>query len=164
MKKCSVKYGVFFFSFALILPPPHPWHHTPWYHSPWDVLKATISQWCCDFQHCCSAAEGCEAAALGGGRKGGDFIPQNSAPGFPVGNQHLPQALPSPCWGTARFGKAKCQWWWNPSLRKMLIIGNSLHVILCICCASAAGEIQGRSLTLLSASLALVLVRFVFAF
>lgn len=153
------------FAFALILPPPHPWHHTPRCHSPWGcaegpnfsvgLISSTAPQLC----------KGVKQQLRGeAGREGSSFPKTQLQAALCVTStwhRHcsaLAGALP----GLARLNG---EWWWNTSLRKALMIGNSLMSFsVSICCASAARESQGRSPILLSASLALVLVRFVIAF
>lgn len=122
-------------------------HHIPGItpHSatvPGDLLKATASLWCW-FPALLLRCGGCESSSSGGRQEGRGFHstwrPQNWAPGFPVGHQPLAQALPSPCWGTARFGKAK---WWM--VVEYFLKENAHHGKLITChsplCLSSRGE------------------------
>lgn len=131
--------GCCFFFFALILP-PHPWHHTLWCQNPWgspEDHNFLVVLWFPALLLRRVWSSSYERRQEGRGFHSG-WRPQNSAPGFPVGYQHLVQPLPSPCWGTARFGKAK--WWWNTSLRKCSSL--ETHCIsFCVCiCLSNRGE------------------------
>lgn len=104
----SMEWG--FYSFALILPPPHPWHHTPWCHSPWGCAEGhnfsvvLIS----------STAAQLQKQQLWGeaGREGISFPKTQLQPSLwdtSTWDRHCP-ALAGALPGLARLNG---QWWWN---------------------------------------------------
>lgn len=132
-----------FFSFVLILS-PHPWHHTPWCHGPWE---ATISLWCWFPALLPSCRRGWSSSS-GWGRKGGisfrlDTPKLSSRLDISIWHRPCPALpgalpdLPRLNGGGISFIKENAHHW-------KLIASHSL----CICCTSATGESQGRSLTL----------------